>query len=275
MEGEGQEGAAVETASPAVDPAADPAQAPSQPAQPAAEKQPPFHEHPRWQQMLGQNRQLQGTVQQLSQRIQQMEALQQKAAQQGSLSAADLAQYQEAGAAMEKIMQATDWGRDLLAMRAQKAQLESGQQTLTRIQQQQAQALSRQSISHITNLAEKAGYDVKNQPWVASLVRGIAAHALATPGANERFDQGDLTVLDEVFKEYQETFLSRLQRAGQAQTLATKQRTASLPPAPRGGAAGPPGLPKFDGSKPNAIPQRFDDLARAASQMLADGGPKE
>ena len=100
------------------------------------------------------------------------------------------------------------------------------------------------------------------------LVRLVAAEAQAIEGGNQRFSQGDLSVLDEGFKALQGNFLAHTQRAGTAGLLQTKSRTAALPPASRGGAAGPPGLPKFDPSKPVRV--RMGELSKAAADMLAE-----
>ena len=142
------------------------------------------------------------------------------------------------------------------------------------MQQSQSQALLRQAQSHIHGLAKDAG--LPNDPaYLQHFVRLVAAEAQALPDGDRRFTSGDLSVFDEAFQALQSNFLTHMQRAGTQNLLATKARTQALPPAPRGGTAGPPGLSKFDPSKPNAVRDRMAELSRAAGQMLAEGGSKE
>ena len=145
---------------------------------------------------------------------------------------------------------------------------------VSQMQQQQGQALVRQATSHIHGLAKEAGLSHDPQ-YLQRLVRLVAAEAQSLPDGNQRFAQGDLSVLDEAFQAVQGSFLTHMQRAGTQALIDTKQRTQSLPPAPRGGAAGPPGLSKFDPKAKDAVRTRFAELSKAAGGMLAEGGSKE
>lgn len=272
MEGE-PEGVVTAESPTASDPSQPtPGQAPSAPAQPgldAPEKQPPFNEHPRWQQLMRERQQERAVMSQMSQKIQQLESLQQRAQQQGGMAPDELRQYQEAYGALEKILSSTPKGQKLLAMLEKADDLMAAP---SQVQQQRLlglRALEQQGLSHISQLADQAKLPA-DEKYRTALVRLIQAEALEMPNGAERFRSGDLSVLDEAFKAVQESFIAHMQRAGQA--LAAKQRTSALPPAPRGGAAGPAGLEKFDPNQPNAIGKRFAQFSRKAREILGEGG---
>lgn len=282
MEGE-EQGVAVETASPTVsDPGADPsAQAPVQPAAPPVAPEPPFHQHPRFQQLIREGQVSRQTIQQLQQ---QLEANQAKFAElerkqnQGRTTPEEDEQLRQAGTALERIIMSNPEMLDrllsahpkfkTLSENADKLLASTGQ--TEQMQQAQSQALMRQATGHIHTLAKEAGLP-QTPEYLQRLVRLVAAEAQAIEGGNQRFSQGDLSVLDDGFKALQSNFLAHTQRAGTAGLLQTKSRTQSLPPAPRGGAAGPPGLPKFD-PKTMSIQDRMGQLSKRAADMIAEGG---
>jgi len=283
MEGE-EQGAAVETASPAVtDSGADPSsQATTPPVQPQppAEPQVPFHQHPRFQQLIRDGQLSRQTIQELKQQNEQYQAKLaeiERKQNQGQSTPEEEEELRKAGTALERILMRNPEALDrilsqhpkfkTLAENADK--LLASQTGMQQLQQSQSQALMRQAQSHIHELAKQAGLP-QTPEYLTRLVRLVAAEAQAIEGGNQRFSQGDLSVLDEGFKALQGNFLNHTQRAGTAGLLQTKSRTSALPPAPRGGAAGPPGLSKFDPSKPNAVRDRFAEMANHASQMIAE-----
>lgn len=279
MEGEGLvEGASSPAESPtAPSPSGDPtpsqattppAQQPGQPADP--NQTVPFHQHPRWQQVIRENQQLKQGYAGLQQKVQQLETLQQKAQQQGGLSQDDRKAYSEAYAALEQVLAASPKGQALLRMAEQAESIQGLQQGVQQMQQAQRQALARQGVSHIHDLAKKA--ELPADPnYLARLVNLVEAEALQIPDGRQRFAQGDLSVLDEAFQAVKEQFLTHMQRASTAGLLDTKRKTQGLPPVGRGAAAGPPGLSKFDPTKPNAVRERLAELGRVAQAQLAEG----
>lgn len=282
MEGEGQEGVAVETASPTVsDPGAAPtSQATTLPAQPAPEPQRPLHEHPRFKELIRDGQMNRQTIQQMQQQLEQQQAkyaeLERKQ-NQGRTSPEEDEQLRQAGTALERIIMSNPEMLDrllsahpkfkTLSENADKLLATTGQ--TEQMQQAQSQALMRQATGHIHTLAKEAGLP-QTPEYLQRLVRLVAAEAQAIEGGNQRFGQGDLSVLDEGFKALQGNFLNHTQRAGTAGLLATKNATRGLPPAPRGGAAGPPGLPKFD-PKTMTVNDRLSQLTKASRTMLEDG----
>ena len=261
---------------------ADPSvQAPLQPAQPVAPAEPPFHQHPRFQQLIRDGQMSKQTIATLQQQVEQYQAkfaeLEKKATQ-GTSTPEEDEELRKAGGALERILMRNPEALDRILSQHPKFKslaenadkLLAGQTGVQQMQQAQGQALMRSATTHIHGLAKEAGLP-QTPEYLQRLVRLVAAEAQQLEGGNARFSQGDLTVLDEGFKALQSNFLAHTQRAGTAGLLQTKSRTQSLPPAPRGGAAGPPGLPKFDPTAPNAVRTRLDQLSKAASAMLAEG----
>ena len=281
MEGEGQD-VAVEPGSSTGDPGADPSQATPQPAQQPTEPQVPFHQHPRFQQLIRDGQVSRQTIQQLQQ---QLEANQAKFAElekkqtQGRTTPEEDEQYRQAANALERIILSNPEMLDrvlsnhpkfkALADNSDKLLATTG--GVQQMQQAQSQALYRQAQSHIQALAKEAGLP-QTPTYLQRLVRAVAAEAQSMPEGNARFSAGDLSVLDEAFKSFSTDFLAHSQRAGTAALLNTKSRTQALPPAARGGAAGPPGLSKFDPSKPNAVRDRMAELSKVAGSMIAEAG---
>jgi len=277
MEGEGQDVAVESGASPGTESADSTPQAATQPAQTGQTV--PYE---RFQQVIRQVQELRPLGAQVPQLQQQLKeatdkiAAFEKKAQQGTVSPEDQYQMQMATQALERLMLSDPQMLERVLMNHPKMaallknadQLVAGQGGLQQIQQAQGQALLRSAQSHIHGLAKEAG--LPQEPgYLQRLVRLVAAEAQQLEGGNQRFSQGDLSVLDEAFQALQGNFLAHTKRAGTAALIATKNATSQLPPAPRGGAAGPPGLPKFDPAK-TSVRDRLQQLSRAAGDMLAE-----
>lgn len=274
---------ATPESSPGTDGGVDPSQATTPPAQqPPAEPQVPFHQHPRFQQLIREGQMSRQTIATLQQQYEQAQAklaeLEKKATQ-GTSTPEEEEELRKAGGALERILMRNPEALDRIlsqhpkfkALAENADKLLASQTGVTQMQQAQSQALMRSATSHIHSLAKEAGLP-QDAGYLQRLVRLVAAEAQQIEQGNARFSQGDLSVLDEAFKALQSNFLAHTQRAGTAALLDTKQRTTSLPPASRGGAAGPPGLSKFDPNKPNAVRDRWGELAKKAGDMLAEGG---
>lgn len=284
MEGE-ETGAVVETGSPSVTtPGADPTvQAPSQPAQPQAPAEPPFHQHPRFQQLIREGQLSRQTIAELKQQNEQYQARfaeLEKKQNQGQSTPEEDEELRKAGGALERILMRNPEALDRILSQHPKFKslaenadkLLASQSGVTQMQQAQSQALMRQAESMIHGLAKEANLP-QDPEYLRRLVRLVAAEAQSIEGGNQRFSQGDLTVIAEGFKALQGNFLNHTQRAGVAGLRDTKNRTQALPPASRGGAAGPPGLPKFD-PKTMTVQDRLGQLSKASRTML-DEGSKE
>ena len=244
MEGEGQDGAVVDAgSSPAPDangqptpPAATQPEQPQQPGQPTPEKLAPFHQHPRFQQVTRENRELKQAVGTLTQRLQTLEQRSQQ--QPNGLTPEQQTQYRDAAQALRAVMQADPELARLIEAAKQFPQMQQGYQSLGQLQQAQQVAQQQQATTHVRGLAEKAGLPT-DQKFVQHLVRMTAIEAKSLDDADGRFDRGDFSVLDEAFAIVKDQVLGGFSRQATQTLRDTKQKTQNLPPAPRGGFATP------------------------------------
>lgn len=266
-----EEEVVTQDAAPASSTGTDPNGQPTPPAatQPGTPGQPTEQTVPygRFREVIGQNQQLRQATAQLQGRIQQMEALQQKAQQQGGLSPTDQGQYREAADAIKQIFKSDPELASLLNGSQHQKQMEETQKTLTEMRSAQMRTIEQRGVQQIEEFLNREGVP-KEEAARKVFIKLVESMALTIPQAKERFAQGDLTLLDEA-AELTKPLLAHLKREAQTQLLDTKNRTRSLPPASRGGAAGPPGLPKLDPNDPRAYQSA---LAKAATAMLNDKG---
>lgn len=273
MEGE-QEGAlGVETASPAAtdpgqqaDPSAgtqntDPNGQPQQPPQDKTQYVP----YARFKQVLDQNKQI-------SARLQQIEQLQQKAQTQGQLSSQDQAEYKAAAEALRKVFAADPQLASLLKLAEQSGALEQTMQGVSQLTKAQEQRQVSAGMAHVKQLVEKAGMAFKTPQAFQHVARMVAQEAMQLENGAERFDAGDLSVLDEAWKNVQETVFGGVARQAGNQFLKTKQATAGLPPSPRGGFAGHPAPLKLEAGKEREYVSRLHKMAAGMIDQAQSGG---
>lgn len=209
-------------------------QAPKPPVDPYAGK--PFHQHPRWIQREKQWEEREGNykryVQTLTDRI---AALETKPA--AAVTPNEEREYAEAAQAIKRIFERDPDLKAFYESRNRLPQLEEG---YANVGQMQAQARSQQAQTartHIGQLVKDAGIDVPAAK-MQHVVRLVAGAAMQLPNGNVRYDSGDLSVLDEAFEEVK-GFIEDLRKGTTATVAQTKAKTKNLPPAPRGGPAGP------------------------------------
>jgi hypothetical protein len=238
-----------------VDPAASPA-ADTQPAPPAeaqntgttqpTEQQVPFHQHPRWQQVMGENRQLKQTVSGLMQWKEQME----RQAQAGAPPTPEQQmQFQQAAGALRQIIGSDPELKALLELAKNSNGLLQAPQAMQAIQQSQFQALTRSAQSRISELAKAEGLagDARTRRYIESMVTDEILSM--GPEAVARYRQGDQSVISEAFEQIK-GFTGSLRRSATTNVLQTKDATNRLPPRPAGGQAGPVGTGNHEpGSK--------------------------
>jgi hypothetical protein len=240
---------------------------PSAAPQPATPGQPPkegqWVPYDRLEKVSHQNQQLRQAYAELKGRWDQMEAIKQQAAQQGGLSPQDQQTYREAATAIKQILAADPELKQLLDMAKNGQQLMGTQQTVQSLRDAQLRSMEQQGVQRILSYADQENLP-KDEGSRKIFVKLVESMALTIPQAKERFAAGDLTLLDEAM-DLAKPLLAHIKREGQTQLLDTKNRTRQLPPAPRGSAAGPPGLPKLDPSNPRPFESA---LHKAASDML-------
>lgn len=275
MEGFEDQGAAVAD-SPAADvPTADtpPGAQSGVNGQPNAVKDPPFHQHPRFQQIIGENRSLKGELATLKQTV---EGLQRTASQPARTEEQRQARS-EAIKALKELMSEDEELAELLSIRKEFPQLKQGYQGVGQIAKAQQDAATRQGRAQITSLAEKAGLST-DPKYVGRIERLIAAEIYEDKDALERYQGGDLSVIEEKFKAVNDEFFGQTRRQAQTTVLDTKNKTRQLPPVSRGGAPGadaPPTLKPEDRGNPDkvrAYERSLGEQAKATLRRLVPGG---
>ena len=258
--------AAVATDSSAVEPSATPQPAAQDGVQ-AETKLPPFHEHPRFQELIAQNREFKAQNSQLSQQVQQLtqsvQQMQRNAPQNGTPPNEE---YVKAAEALLKIMEVNPRLKAMLGLADAAPQLMQGYQGVQQLTQAQTTALLRSGRQEITTLATKAGLPASDE-HVDLLEEMVAGVIRRTPGAEERFRQGDLTTVQEAFKKITEGFVAELRRPASASLAQTKAKVQGLPPAPRGGLPGSAAPAKLEPGKERAYEQ---SLHQRAMDMLSN-----
>lgn len=222
----------------ASDSSADTSQATVQPAQTQQQTQDqlPFHTHPRFKELTSSNRDLKGTVAQLQRTISDLQRAQMQSRSGDGMNDDERRQYGEAAAALRKVLSADPELARLLEISKQFPQVAQGVQGIEQLQQAAAKQHNQAARSYIRDLATaaKLATDDASLKHVSRLVAGAA---MELENGQQRYGEGDFGVLDEAFKAVL-PFLDGLRKGASTATAQTKDKVRSLPPAPRGGAAG-------------------------------------
>ena len=213
--------------------------APSPPGGAPAPEPFPFHQHPRFRQLIDENRTLKEQHGQLSTRLQQLESLQRQATTAGGLTAEEQRQYQEAAVALKRVFASDPELKALLGMTNYLPTLAQGYQGVQSLTAASQRAQMESSRQHIAQLAANEGLPT-DKKWLTHLTRLVAGAAMQIEQGNERYDAGDLSVLDEAFNSVKADFFTLIRQAQAQQTAQTKNKLKNLPPAPRGTPAGEP-----------------------------------
>lgn len=223
-----------------------------------SQQQVPFHQHPRFQQVIGQNRELRATVAQLQGQIAQ---IQQRVNSQGGATQQDQSEYREAAAALKRVIAADPELAELLEIRKQFPQAAQGMQQL---QQQAARAHQAQARSHMESLIKGANLNVpaEQMPMVVGL---IAQAAMRIPGGNDRYVAGDMRVLNEAFEQVK-GFLEGFRKPAEVATAQTKNKLRSLPTPPRTGT--PAGQPAPEKPQPGQERDFMRKLHQKGAEVL-------
>ena len=257
--------AAAAESSPALDPSATPPAAPSPEDQ--ADLQVPFHKHPRFQELIAQNRDFKTQNGQLTQQVQQLtQAVQQMQRNAPSQGAPPNEEYVKAADALLKIMEVNPRLKALLGLADAAPKLNEGYQSVQQLQQAQTTALLRSGRSEISSLATKAGLPSSDED-IDLLEEMVAGVIRRTPGAEERFRQGDLSTIGDAFKKISEGFVANLRRPAAQNVIDTKNKVRNLPPAPRGGLPGGAAPPKLE---PGGERKFEQSMHQRAMDMLAN-----
>jgi len=231
----------------------------------------PFHQHPRWQQMLQRSRSAEERALAAERRIEEMsrrfQSLESKA-QAPAGTPEEQFHKQQAANALRDLMAEHPELRSLLQLAKNAPHLLQSAHGVQSLQERQEQALHRQGRDSIAALVKS-----ENLPTDARFVRRIenlvAAEIAEMDGGRERYLQGDLSVIQDAFNAIKPDFLAQLSRPAAQSVIQTKNNVRNLPPAPRGGGPGqePPPTLK-DGDERGYMAQ----LRSRASKLLDAAG---
>ena len=249
--------AAPAESSPAPDAAPTPDQAPVAPAQ---TQEPPFHQHPRFRELTTANRELKQQLQQIQQQIQQQQRQQQSGQPQLSQ------EEQQAVTVLKKLMQSDPELAAALMAAKQLPQFQQRFQGMDQMQARAAQAHNNAGRNAIKEMATAAGLDT-SEDNLKHIVRLVAGAAMDLENGNERYANGDLSVLKEAFDLIQKGWLSSVRKPAQDALNQTKNKLRTLPPPVRGQAAGQPAPPKLERGNERAFEQ---DLHSRAKKLLGE-----
>jgi len=226
------------------------------------QEQVPFHQHPRFRQLTGENRALKNTVSQLTQRLDQLEA---RGEQRGGSTPDEQRQMQEIAAALKKVFMADPDLKSLYDLRSKAGTFEQASSGVQQLQQQQARANLQSALTHISGLAKSAGLEVSKEhlPHVAAM---IARAAMELPDGDERYRAGDHTVLSEAFDSIK-PFLEALRKPATVNTAQVKAKVNQLPKRPTGGNAGQPAPESL---KPGDDPRKFEASIHAKARAMLE-----
>lgn len=255
-------------------PSATPPAAPNAGVPPAdPEASVPFHRHPRWIERQRQFEELRSGVGQRDQTIAQLQRQVQELQRTASgpaRSAEESFQRQQAQQALEDLVKDHPTLAPLIQLAKVAPQLVQGYQGVSEVARAQQDMQIRAARSHIADLAKTAGL-VTDDKSLKYITRMVAMAAGELENGSDRFEQGDLSVLDEAWKEI-EGFLGQFKRTATATVLDAKNKTAKLPPRPTGGGPAedaPPELKAEDRGDTVKVRAYERSLGEQAKRLLA------
>jgi hypothetical protein len=201
----------------------------------------PFHRHPRFQQLIAQNREHQQNIRHLTERLARAEHFQHYRQQQPAEPPSQ--EMVDAARALKLLMQSDPELRELYEQRQAfrlLPQLHQGYQSLHQAHQR---GIVSSGTSQIASLAKDLGLstDPKALRHVEEMVAGVIR---SDPDLDARFRAGDGSAIAEAFNEVRASFLDGLRRQQTTALTSTKQRMQQLPSPLRGGSARGAELPE-------------------------------
>jgi hypothetical protein len=224
--------------------------------------EPPFHQHPRFREITSQNRELRQQVQQLTQWAQQQMQRQQQSASQPGLSKEET----EALTVLKKLMKADPELAAALGVAGQLGQFQQRFHGMDQMQARAAQAHNNAARSAIKEMASAEGLDTSDAN-MKHIVRVVAGAAMDLENGNERYANGDLSVLQEAFDQVKKGWLSTLRKPAEQSLTQTKNKLRQMPPPSRGATAGSPAPAKLERGNERAFESSLHERAK---KMLGD-----
>jgi hypothetical protein len=251
---------------PAFDSSASPTSAATQNTDPDA--QVPFHQHPRFQQLIAQNREFRAGQAQTAAHIRQLtDRLARYESSQRAPVEPPTQEVLEAARTLKTLMQADPELRAILQAQEQLRVLPQVYQGYQQLHQAHQRGIVSNGTAQLATLAKEAGLstDPRALRHVEEMVAGVIR---SDPDLDARFRAGDGSVIAEAFNEVNASFLTGLRRQQHAALSTTKQRMQRLPTPLRGGGARGAELP--DRPEPGQERQFEQRLHQKAMQRLAE-----
>ena len=216
---------------------ADPSAGTQNTEQPAG-KEPPFHLHPRWQELQTRLRNQDTALTTATQRSEQLAEQVRQLEMATKPGDAPTREYIDAAEALLKVMEANPKLKMLLSLSDAAPHLIRGYQGVQDLTKAQQEGLFRQARSQVRDLAGKAELPVDEDSinLIEEMVAGVIRR---DADAHKKFLGGDTSVIGEAFDKVQKGFLSTLRREASVNLARNKENVRRLPPVTRGGAAGP------------------------------------
>lgn len=239
-----------------------PAAQPTEPQAPTAGSQntvntgqPPvmrgFHEHPDWQRMVRERATDRVEREQMQRELQEHRAWrqeQERAARGPQRSAEEQNQRLQARQAIKELLGEDDDWKALQQIKEKFGQLEQGYQGVQKLSEAQLRAQTNQARDYVKQIAEKANLSTDSEA-LSVLMPAVVGAVRRIPNGEARYEQGDMTVLNEALDKVKTYLVSKAQRETATGVLQTKQTTQRLPPRPSGGAVGQEAPPALEPGK--------------------------
>lgn len=230
-----------------------------------APKDPPFHQHPRFQQLIGENRSLKGEVTTLRQAVEDLK----RTATQPARTPEQREERAQALRVLKELQSEDPEYQELQQIRKEWAQIKQGYEGIGQVALSQQRAQVAQARSHISNLAKEAGLP-GNEQYLNRLTRFIVAELRVNPEHVARFENGDLSVVTDAFQAVHKDFLGSVKREAATNVLNAKNNLQRLPPRP--GAGGAAGKEAPMTLKPGDDPRAFRrQMFAKGREVLAEG----
>lgn len=224
----------------------------------------PFHTHPRFQQLIKENRSLKQQLETFSAKLAQLEQAK------PTSEAAPSAEYVQAAEALLKVMEAHPTTKNLLQLSALAPDLARGYQGVTELRHAQQQALVQTAREQLQGLAKSAG--LSEEPLFLRRLEDMVQGAIAEDEELvTRFRSGDRKVVEEIFNAIKTGMFDALEKKATASLMQTKGKVTALSPRPQGVPAGEKPPPKLEPGKEREYEESVHQRARRKVAELFGG----
>ena len=214
-----------------------------------ADAQVPFHQHPRFQELIQQNRTYRGQIEQVGRTVQSLQQELQaiKAERQAAGQTQPSQEEVQAGNALVSLIRQHPELRGLLDAPKQLGNVRQLTERLERMERTQHSGITQSGRKVISDFVTSANLPKDS---AGRLERYVLGHLHDDPDAMARFTSGDVSVIGEVLADLKTSLLDQARRDGTAALGATKnQLLRTVPPRQAGSQSGAVAPPKLEPGK--------------------------